>query len=49
MGLDQQYGPKIPALESELLHAKVIIPGRRGVDTVPAALLVEVTGPITLR
>jgi hypothetical protein len=49
VGLDQQYGPKIPALESELLHAKVITPGRRGVDTVPAALLVEVTGPITLR
>jgi hypothetical protein len=44
VGLDQAYGPKIPALESELLHARVVTPGRRGADTVPAALLIAITG-----
>ncbi len=47
-GLDQEYGPKIPALESELLKVKVVTPGRRGPDPVPAALIIEITGPIRL-
>jgi TonB family protein len=49
VGLDQAYGPKIPVLESELLHAKVVTPGRRGADTVPAALTVTVFGAVVPR
>ncbi len=48
VGVERQCGPKMPAVESELLKVKVTSPGRRGSESVPSALLIEITGPITM-
>jgi len=41
-GLQQVRGPQIPELEAELLRTRAISPGRRGLEPVPVAVLVEI-------
>ena len=42
VSIEQLRGPKLPEVEAELARARVIMPGRRGIDTVPTAVAVEV-------
>ena len=42
MSIEQLRGPKLPEVEAELARTRVIMPGRRGIDTVPTAVAVEV-------
>jgi TonB family protein len=44
-GLRQVRGPHVAAVETELLHTRVISPGTRGGETIPVAVLVEVAVP----
>lgn len=39
---EQLRGPKLPEVEAELARTRVIVPGRRGLDTVPIAVAVEI-------
>jgi TonB family protein len=45
VGIQQVRGPKIPAVENELMRTRIISPGRRGADPVPVVFLVEVAVP----
>ena len=45
VGIQQLRGPKILAVENELIRTRVISPGKRGADPVPVAFYVEVTVP----
>jgi hypothetical protein len=41
-GLNQVLGPKIAAVEEELLRTPVIAPGQRGANPVPVRMVVEI-------
>lgn len=44
-GIEQEYGPKIPAIDDMLIHLPVLSPARFGAATVPSHLRFEISPP----
>jgi TonB family protein len=47
-GIEQEYGPRIPAIDDLLLHTRVLSPAMFGTETVPSHLRFEISPPQSL-